>query len=99
MVDWSEESALHPGGFRIGRGSQGALPAIAAIPTASAFPARTGRVPPEVLELIKEPGAHFDSVVPAVRRCRRSKLHFFDSNPSECGDHVYQQILSSFSLC
>ena len=52
MVDWSEESALHPGGFRIGRGgSQGALPAIAAIPTASsAFPARTGRVPPEVLQ-------------------------------------------------
>ena len=75
MVDWSEESALHPGGFRIGRGgSQGALPAFAAVPAASALPARTGRVPPEVLELIKEPGAHLEMVVGAVRRRLRSEL-------------------------
>lgn len=74
MVDWSEESALHAGGFRIGRGSQGALPAFAAVPAASALPARTGRVPPEVLELIKEPGAHLEMVVGAVRRRLRSEL-------------------------
>ena len=41
VVDWSEEGALHPGGFWIGRGGQGALPAFAAIPAASALPART----------------------------------------------------------
>ena len=74
MVDWSEESALHAGGFRIGRGSQGALPAFAAVAAASALPARTGRVPPEVLELIKEPGAHLEMVVGAVRRRLRSEL-------------------------
>ena len=51
VVDGPEEGALHPGGLRIGGGGQGTLSAFAAIPAAaSAFPARTGRVPPEVLQ-------------------------------------------------
>ena len=50
VIRRSEEGALHSGCFRIGRGSQGTLSALAAIPAAaSAFPARAGRVPPEVL--------------------------------------------------
>jgi len=76
VVDGSEEGALHAGGLRIGGGGQGTLSAFAAIPAAaSSFPARAGRVPPEVLELIEEPGAHREVVLLALLRRLQLRLH------------------------